>query len=264
MQIVTTTGQDRVPKHQESPTQNINENIAKVETSDSSMQVAAAIESNSLMGNMYGHKVNQVTTDERGQSLARSDADCQPSGVILAKQQEVDQDIGPVIRKLQHPEEKVDFTEKGERLWRVKKKLEVKEGLLVKYHKFGPGRKPIEQVVLPESLKEMVLESLHDSIMSGHFGIRKTVARVTLRYYWPGYLKDVEEWCRTCLVCQRRKNPHSRNIAPLQSIDTGQGPFEQIGLDILKLPVTSRKNQMCCCWKIIFLSGLKHSPFRER
>ena len=73
--------------------------------------------------------------------------------------------------------------------------------------------------------------------------MRKTVARVKLRYYWPGYLDDVEEWCRTCVVCQRRKNPRSKNIAPLQSIGTGVAPFEQVALDILKLPLTSRGNQ---------------------
>lgn len=183
--------------------------------------------------------------------------------MFLAKQQSKDEDIGPVIKKMQSPEEKVDFTEKGERLWRVKKNLELKEGLLIRYHRLGPGREPIEQVVLPGTLKNMVLESLHDSILSGHFGVKKTAARVKLRYYWPGYLGDVEEWCRTCLVCQQRKNPRSRNIAPLQSIETGEGPFEQVALDILKLPLTSRKNQYVLVIEDYFSKWVEAFPLKR-
>ena len=89
----------------------------------------------------------------------------------------------------------------------------------------------------------MVLETLHDSDLVGHFGVKRTMARVRLRYYWPGYLSDVEEWCKTCEICQQRNNPPNKNTAPLTSIDTGQGPFEQVALDILKLPPTKRGNK---------------------
>ena len=162
---------------------------------------------------------------------------------FLLKRQAADSTIGPVLKKILNPNMRVEFTEKGERLWKIRKSLSVKEGLLVRNYKLNAGRDPIEQIVLPECMKDMVLESLHDNILSGHFGAKKTIARVKLRYYWPGYIDDVQEWCQTCLVCQKRKNPKSRNIAPLQSIDTGQGPFDQIAFDILKLPRTTRGNQ---------------------
>ena len=89
------------------------------------------------------------------------------------------------------------------------------------------------------------------------------MARVRLRYYWPGYQKDVEEWCKTCMTCQQRNNPASKNIAPLMSIDTGQGPFEQIALDILKLPRTSRGNQYLLVIEDYFSKWVEAFPMRR-
>lgn len=226
-QVCATTGQERLV-HKRRP-----------HTEECSMQVCATTAT---------VVVDQGTETGAGREKLEELADKTENkeefpGEFLAKRQSEDLDIGPVKEKLQYPEKRLEFTERGERLWKVKKNLEVKDGLLIRYHRFGPGKEPIEQVVLPGALKDMVLESLHDSIFSGHFGVKKTVARVKLRYYWPGYLEDVEEWCRTCVVCQRRKNPRSKNIAPLQSIGTGVEPFEKVALDILKLPQTSRGNQ---------------------
>ena len=165
------------------------------------------------------------------------------SGEFLSRQQGRDEDIGPVMRRLQDPGGSVELTPRGERLWKLRASLLIQDGVLMRHYRFGAGREPIEQVVLPNAMKDLAMESMHDNMFAGHFGVKKTLTRVKLRYYWPGYMKDVEDWCRTCLVCQRRKHPPSKNVAPLQSINTGQGPFEQVALDIVKLPRTSRGNQ---------------------
>ena len=133
----------------------------------------------------------------------------------------------------------------------------------MRMHKLRAGLSHIEQVVLPDCLKPMVLESLHDSIFAGHFGVRRTIARVRLRYYWPGYLTDIEEWCKTCRVCQERKSPPNKNIAPLTSIDTGQGPFEQIALDIIKLPFTVRHNQYLLVIEDYFSKWVEAFPLKR-
>ena len=175
-----------------------------------------------------------ATSEVKGNPLNEDDL---PSPHLMSSQQEVDKDIGPVIRRLRSHDESTRLTKRGEQLWKVRKRLIIKDGLLVRLHRMHAGFEPIEQVVLPSCLKTMVLESLHDSILTGHFGVKRTKARVQLRYYWPGYLKDIEQWCETCDVCQRRKPPQSMNTAPLTSIDTGNNPFEQVALDIIKLPL---------------------------
>ena len=189
---------------------------------------------------------SSITNDTKGcrvVTMADSEDVDEPSIGMLVELQSKDGDIGPVLKKLQDPKSEGELTSSGERLWKVRHNLSIKDGLLVKHHRLRSGLQPIEQIILPKCLKQMVLESLHDSDFAGHFGVKRTVARVKIRYYWPGYLNDIEEWCRTCEVCQKRKNPPSKNIAPLMNIDTGQGPFENVALDILKLPRTSRGNE---------------------
>ena len=44
------------------------------------------------------------------------------------------------------------------------------------------------QLILPETLKSLVLEQLHGQPSSGHLGIRRTLARVRSRFYWVGLL----------------------------------------------------------------------------
>ena len=179
------------------------------------------------------------TVSEGGDHLEEVDV---PSPEVVSVQQRKDPDIGPVIQKLEGDED-VELTEQGKQLWRKRGKLRMVGGLLVRDYQLREGLSPIEQVVLPGCMRHMVMESLHDSLFAGHFALKRTLARVRLRYYWPGYNEDVEQWCQSCLVCQERKPPPNRNIAPLTSIDTGQGPFEQVALDILKLPKTHRNNQ---------------------
>ena len=97
-----------------------------------------------------------------------------------------------MLKRLQKSPGEHSLSLKGEYLWRIRKKLLVRDGILIRLQRVRAGLKPIEQVVLPQCLKNMVLETLHDNDLAGHFSVKRTMARVRLRYYWPGYLEDVE------------------------------------------------------------------------
>ena len=64
-------------------------------------------------------------------------------------------------------------------------------------------------------------------------------------------------------MCQEGKSPPNKNIAPLTSIDTGQGPFEQIALDILKLPFTARHNQYLLVVEDFFSTWVEAFPLKR-
>ena len=49
------------------------------------------------------------------------------------------------------------------------------------------------QVIVPESWRKTILKGCHDG--SGHMGLKKTLAKVRMRYFWPGMYHDVEDWC---------------------------------------------------------------------
>lgn len=63
----------------------------------------------------------------------------------------------------------------------------------------APGKVRVLQVLLPEVLREEVLESLHDH--HGHQGIERTTTLVRERCFWPNLRQDVEQWCIKCERC---------------------------------------------------------------
>ena len=75
-----------------------------------------------------------------------------PSIKTLVDLQAADADIGPVIVRLQSRRVDNLLTRRGEQIWRVRKNLRLKEGLLIRLHKLRAGLADIEQLVLPECL----------------------------------------------------------------------------------------------------------------
>ena len=102
------------------------------------------------------------------------------------------------------------------------------------------GNKETIQLVVPSSMREVVLYQLHNTRTAGHLGINKTLERIRMRYFWHGMRKDVEIWCRKCDVCAARKKPVNHKRAPMQKYLVG-APLERIAIDILgPLPRSKR------------------------
>ena len=114
----------------------------------------------------------------------------------------------------------------------------LKDGILCReYVDSSSNTKHIRQVVLSD-LREMILKHLYG--YSGHLGLCKTMKRVKVRYYWPGYGNDIEKWIHECDECQQCYPPPRNPLAPLGTIKTHY-PFEMIAWDIMgPLPVSER------------------------
>ena len=52
-----------------------------------------------------------------------------------------------------------------------------------------------------DSLRPKILSEHHETPLAGHFGVKKTYARLQGRFRWDGMRKEVEEFVRTCDVC---------------------------------------------------------------
>ena len=99
------------------------------------------------------------------------------------------------------------------------------------------------QLVLPANLVNGVLEGLHNTLVGGHMGERKTLEKVRAHFYWPGQRKEVEQWCRNCNVCLSRKSPSHKARAPMEISQTLR-PMQRVAMDILgPLPETLRGNK---------------------
>ena len=54
-----------------------------------------------------------------------------------------------------------------------------------------------------EDLQLRVLQSKHDHILSGHFGINKTLGLIRRDHDWPGIRSFVKDYCKSCTTCMR-------------------------------------------------------------
>uniref|UniRef100_A0A8C5LTZ1 Gypsy retrotransposon integrase-like protein 1 n=1 Tax=Leptobrachium leishanense TaxID=445787 RepID=A0A8C5LTZ1_9ANUR len=111
------------------------------------------------------------------------------------------------------------------------------------YRVYKKNNEIIEQLVVPKPYKKVVLELAHGHLLGGHLGTEKTTERVLQRFYWPGVQKDIENYCKSCPVCQMSAPlPHFRSpLVPLPIIEV---PFERIAMDLVgPLPKSARGHQ---------------------
>ncbi|KAJ8346383.1 hypothetical protein SKAU_G00277840 [Synaphobranchus kaupii] len=114
----------------------------------------------------------------------------------------------------------------------------VNKGLL--YRVVKKNEEVCNQLLVPRAYISKVLYLAHSHPLGAHLGTEKTYERLTMRFYWPGIKKAVEDYCRHCAECQLHspKVTYRNPLIPLPIIDI---PFKRIGMDIVgPLPKSSR------------------------
>lgn len=106
-------------------------------------------------------------------------------------------------------------------------------------------RTVITQLVVPKSLRQEVIKLAHDSIMSGHQGIRRTRDRIFPRFWFPGLTAEVTRFCKSCDVCQRTISKGRVTKVPLGRMPLIETPFERVAIDLVGpiVPASERGNR---------------------
>ena len=113
--------------------------------------------------------------------------------------------------------------------------LSVQDGLLL--HHSVSEYEP--QIIVPRSLRPALLMLAHNNPMAAHFGVSRTLKRLTRRYFWYNMKRDVRKHCRECLSCARIKRPHRVSKEGRFTIPVLGEPFMELSADILgPLPCT--------------------------
>jgi transposase InsO family protein len=85
--------------------------------------------------------------------------------------------------------------------------------------------------------KARALQECHDDPLSGHFGARRTLEKLQRHYSWKGMRKDVEEYCKDCLICRRSTAVRHRPYGPLAPLPIPTRAWEEVTMDfITELP----------------------------
>ena len=124
----------------------------------------------------------------------------------LIKAQEEDEYIGKVLKYWK--QRKRPTRQQLSRESRPTKKLlkhwgQFKEERGLLYRVCHLDGEDVLQFVLPVSLQNKILESLHDDM--GHQGVQKTTSLIQRRCYWPNMFADIEEYCKVCKRCMLSK-----------------------------------------------------------
>ena len=88
------------------------------------------------------------------------------------------------------------------------------------------------QLVVPQDLRDLVLQSSHDTPMGGHYGFNRMFYRIRQHFYWPSMANDIKNYVSSCHSCNARKDPLTKEIGDLQPLQTSE-PFDIIGIDLV-------------------------------
>jgi hypothetical protein len=79
-----------------------------------------------------------------------------------------------------------------------------------------------------------LLRSVHDEL--GHRGRDCTLQVLRGRGWWPKRYADVQNYIRTCALCQIHERPHADQQTGLQKPLPAVGPFERWSSDLVQMP----------------------------
>lgn len=90
-----------------------------------------------------------------------------------------------------------------------------------------------DRVCVPPRLRQTVLDDVHGTPASGHFGVARTEGRLRRDWYWRGLAADVKRHVHRCEPCQKAKAapPHTRGVLNPNPVATES--FSSISLDFV-------------------------------
>jgi hypothetical protein len=90
-----------------------------------------------------------------------------------------------------------------------------------------------QQIVIPKQMRQEIMTMYHDSYVTGHYGVDRTFQRLNERVYWDTMYTDVFNYCRSCIVCAKRKTPHRTKQLVAGTLPIAAYPWQRISIDIV-------------------------------
>ena len=83
----------------------------------------------------------------------------------------------------------------------------------------------------------------HDTNISGHLSEDRTLERVKITAWWPGWQKDVSEYCSSCERCQKANKTTGKRFGHMMKIEEPTQPWEIVNMDwVTALPPAGKKS----------------------
>ena len=110
------------------------------------------------------------------------------------------------------------------------------------------------RVVPPGEDRERLIQEAHGGKLAGHLRDAKIYGQLGKSYWWPGMRKEVTHLCRSCEICASRNV--GKPIKPYLTPIPVTGPFDHVGVDVIKFPCSSRGKR----YAVVFIDYLTKWP----
>ena len=117
-------------------------------------------------------------------------------------------------------------------------------------YKYLPSPYPMEsnipdwKLIIPTDNRQEILRKCHDDIEGSHFGVSKTMHRITELYYWPKLKQSVSQYVKTCRICAAHKSDNKCRPGLMGSEKKIRFPFQLVSMDLMgPLPRSTKGNK---------------------
>lgn len=88
------------------------------------------------------------------------------------------------------------------------------------------------QIIKDKEEQQKIIKDNHEGLIGGHGGQKATISRIREKFYWKGLNKDVIEYIKRCIPCQKQKiNRHpARN--PMNIVSNAEHCLERVSMDL--------------------------------
>jgi len=128
-------------------------------------------------------------------------------------------------------------------LWVQWDRLVKRNGMLYRRWVSADGLQTRWQWIPPKVKRDLLMKMCHHGMTGGHLGIRKTLHKVQLQAYWPGWQADVRRYCQRCPECATYHRGAPKKQGLLQKCPVGE-PWERVAIDLTGPHPTSRSGHV--------------------
>lgn len=122
--------------------------------------------------------------------------------------------------------------------------FEIRDKILYRLFKYNVGDRIDRKLVVPESCRQIVLDTAHESALAGHMSVRRTQYRIFSEFFWPNMSRDITRYVKTCPTCQKARPPGSNKPVELGQMEVIGEPFQKVAIDIVgPLQLSRNKNR---------------------
>lgn len=90
-----------------------------------------------------------------------------------------------------------------------------------------------DKLYIPKSQRLTILLSRHDTLMSGHYGVSKTMEYINRDFWWPKMVNEIETYVKSCAVCQRVKPGRHKPIGLLKPLPVPSDRWSSVTMDFI-------------------------------